>query len=233
MAQQSPKELLSPLSDCRQHCWLVEIISSKYTWLKDSCLTASSVRQFVQHKNVSEHLSLQTCTGSCGHTLGMPCICYRCIHHLHWHCMEITLHPGDVLLPPPQPGHLVTVPCVHSCPSTALLQLCSDCWQGRKPQLWVQGLCCLPAKQRKQLGMQVPVQMGGKPQLSVLSQELSAADKIMILGQFWWTIGDSVLLQVCSFVPRLEARAEPSRCQCQERQALHMCQPGPRELQDT
>lgn len=81
MAQRSPKELLSPLLDCRQHCWVVEIISSKYTWLKDSCLTASSVRQFVQHKNVSEHLSLQTCTGSCGHTLGMPCICYRCIRH--------------------------------------------------------------------------------------------------------------------------------------------------------
>lgn len=45
--------------------------------------------------------------------------------------------------------------------------------------------------------------------LSVLSQELPAADKIMILGQFWWAFGDSGQLQGCSFVPRLGARAGP------------------------
>lgn len=80
----------------------------------------------------------------------------------HRHRMEFTEYPSDALLPPPQRGHLVSAPCVQPCTSTALLHLCSDCWQGRKPQLWMQGFCCLQAKQRKQLEMQVPVQMGGK-----------------------------------------------------------------------
>lgn len=162
MAQWSPKELLSPLSDCRQHCWVVEIISSKYTWLKDSCLTASSVRQFVQHENVSEHLSLQTVPGAVATHWACPASVTGASITFHRHRMEFSEYPSDALLPPPQRGHLVSAPCVQPCTSTALLQLCSDCWQGRKPQLWMQGFCCLQAKQRKQLEMQVPVQMGGK-----------------------------------------------------------------------
>jgi len=49
--------------DCRQHCLVLEIISSEHTWLMNLCLTASSIRQFVQYENVSEHLSLKTCKG--------------------------------------------------------------------------------------------------------------------------------------------------------------------------
>lgn len=127
------------------------------------------------------------------------------------------------MLPPAQvtpglcPEHIPALPC------PALALLC--CWQGTNPQLWVQGLeqthssgcevwnkppalgarfLLAPGKQRKQLQMQVPVQMGGKQRLRVLSQQLSAAHKIMISGQCWWTFGDSGL-----FCARLGARAEP------------------------
>lgn len=151
MAEQSPQELLS---HCQTAGSTVEIISSKYTWLKDSCLTASSVRQFVQHRNVSERLSPQTCSGSRGHTPGMPCICYRCIHHLPSTTWQ-SLVPEGCVLPPAQvtPGL-----CPEHTP--ALLQLCSACWPGTNPQLWVQGFCWPQAEQRKELQMQVPVQMG-------------------------------------------------------------------------
>lgn len=180
MAQQSPKELLSPLSDCRQHCWVVEIISSKYTWLKDSCLTASSVRQFVQHKMCLNTCHCRLVQGAVAPHWACPASATGASITFHGQPVEITANPRDVLLPPAHLG-----PCVHSCPSTALPQPRSHCWHRRKTQLWMQHSCCLQAKQSKPLEMQVPVQVGGLQWLSVPSQELSAAHKITISGQFW------------------------------------------------
>lgn len=222
MAQQSPKELLSPLSDCRQHCWVVEIISSKYTWLKDSRLTASSVRQFVQHKMCLNTCHCRLVQGAVAPHWACPASAPGASITFHGQPVEITANPRDVLLPPAHLG-----PCVHSCPSTALPQPRSHCWHGRKTQLWMQHSCCLQAKQSKPLEMQVLVQVGGLQWLSVPSQELSAAHK----SPFRVSSGGTGRLGApsdLSFCAQAGSKSRTQGCQCQERPT---CQPGPRELQ--